>query len=235
MAVSFVDYVAASTTSATSLGLPAIDVIQGDYLLVGVSLRDETVNASVSASHMPTFDSLSIIVNTQAACGLSVFGAMATGTFSSASIVNLPSNSQPVYAIVARFRGMMYPPINVEAEGPGPAVDDNDLKVAITPSVPGGLVAVMAMHRLQTRTLTLPGGQTSISINNLVGSGAAEIMAHAWYIDNLDGSAVTAGGDNSLSGATDWCIYAAHFHPGRLLPRVKPVQRVGPAVHHLRI
>jgi hypothetical protein len=235
MTVEFVSYVAASTTSATSVGLASIAVRQGDYLLIGVALRDETISVGVSASYMPTFTELAAIDNTQAQCGLNVWGAMATATVNAVPIVSLPTNSQPAYVICCNFRGMMYPPVDVTAEGPGPAVDDNDMKVSISPTVKNGLVAVMAMHRLQTRTLTLPGGQTEISINNLVGSGAAEVMAHAWYIDVGESASVTAGGDNDLSAATDWCIAAFSFHPGRLLPRVKPIQRVGPAIHHLRI
>ncbi len=237
MAVEFVSYVAGSTTSATSVGLPAIAVRQGDYLLVGVALRDETVVPSVSASYFTVgaFTELANIDNTQAQCGLDVWGAMATATVNAVPIVSLPSNSQPAYVICCNFRGMMYPPIDITATGAGPAVDDNDMKVSISPTVKNGLVAVMAMHRLQTRTLTLPGGQTEISINNLVGSGAAEVMAHAWYIDVGTSSTITAGADNDLSAATDWCIAAISFHPGRLLPRVKPVQRVGPAIQHLRI
>jgi hypothetical protein len=235
VAVEFVSYVAASTTSATSVGLASIAVRQGDYLLIGVALRDETVNVGVSASYMPTFTELAAIDNTQAQCGLDVWGAMAYTTANAVPIVSLPSNSQPAYVICCNFRGMMYPPIDVTATGAGPAVDDNDMKVSISGIAQHGLVAVMAMHRLQTRTLSLPVGQTSISINNLVGSGAAEIMAHAWYINHATTTTQECGADNDLSAATDWCIAAIHFHPGRLLPRVKPVQRVGPAIQHLRI
>lgn len=193
-----------TTVTLTLAGTPS----NNDCLVVGVALRGEEKPISVSGLGATWVERLNID-QAQGQCGLNVFSTLAasySGTVITVTIGDGGTNL-PVYAGVARYSGVdTTAPINATGSYAGPAsVDDNDLRAAITTTVADCMLVAFAIHR-GSATFTVPSDQTSISVNDSVGTGGNIVNLDAWEDPAPVAGPYIMGGLNSLSADVDYAV-----------------------------
>lgn len=146
--------------------------------------------------------------------------------------VTLANNTTSIVVIVFRLTGIdpdtpIESAISFDTEG---AADD-DMKLAITTATNMAWAIGFGSHR--TATFTTPGGQTSISINQVAGSGSEATRLSAWYIEQSPAGTATLGADNDLSAATNWIMAVMSVAPTP--PPDPPAPLVSSPARRLRI
>lgn len=216
MSVAIEETTQATTLSATSLLLPSWSIVAGEFLAVGVALRDDTVVPTV-AGHGLTWVAEQSIINIQTQNAVYLFRAEAVVNATGQITVSLPANADPVGAVGIRFSGQIQgnngaDGIDADVGDVGPAVDDDDMKIDITTVADNALITAWGTHR--NSAFTPPAGQTILETVN-VGSSGDTTNSDLWRLDGLKTPAglETMGQDNSLDSARDWCLWALALKP----------------------
>jgi hypothetical protein len=223
MAVAIEQTTQATTLSATSLLLPSWSVVAGEFLAVGVALRDDTVVPTVSG-HGLTWVAEQSVIGAQGQNACYLFRAQAAVNATGQITISLPANSDPVGAVGVRFSGQIQgnngaDGIDADVGDPGPLVDDNDMLTPITTIADNCLVTAWGTHRLAA--FTPPAGQTTLQTVN-VGSSGDTTNSSLWRLNGLKTPAglVTMGGLNDLDSVRDWCMWALSLKPAVAPPVV---------------
>jgi hypothetical protein len=187
-----------------------------ELVLVAVAQRDESIAISVAGNGL-TFVEIANVDNTQSQCGIALFRAMGASPSVGQITVTVTGNTKPVSAVAMRFSGTDTSGTNgsgaceASATDAGPAIDDANMKVDITTLTNNAWAFACGTHR--NKVFTVPGGETSISINNTQGTGGDITVCSCWYELVASAGLVTVGADGDLSGAIDWCIIAVSIKP----------------------
>jgi hypothetical protein len=193
-----------TTVTLTLAGTPS----NNDFLVVGVALRGEEKPITVTGLGA-TWVSRLDIDQAQGQCGVNVFYTLAASYTGTQVVVTIGDGGTnlPVYAGVARYSGVdTTAPINATGSYEGPAsVDDNDLRAAIATTVDNCMLVAFSIHR-GTATFTVPGDQTSISVNDSVGTGGNIVNLSAWEQEATVAGGYIMGGLNSLSSDVDYAV-----------------------------
>lgn len=178
-----------------------------DFILVTVAYAT-TLDAPTVSGNGLTFTEIDTVLNAQNIHKLSMYQAQGPSPSTGAITITFDSNTANAHAIATRFSGVARSsPVEATASDAGPpSVDNNDMKVDITTVTANAWAIACGSHRAQN--LTVPGGQTGISINNKTGAGGATRSISMWYREVATPATVTLGGDNCLSADVDWCILA---------------------------
>lgn len=201
-----------------------------DLILVGVHLRNESIAPSLSG-YGATYVQVHDIDNTQGQCGVNVFRALKSSYSAGSITVTLTGNAGPVYVIASRYSGAETGGTDgsgaMDATGSdaGPATDNANMKASVTTATADALIVAFATSRTSP-TFTVPGGQTSVSINNTEGAGGDLIKAHHWGDDAVTTGAYTLGSDGDLSAAADWCVALIAIKPAPSGVTVTPAAAV---------
>jgi hypothetical protein len=176
--------------------------------VVGVALRGEEKPITISGLSA-TWTSRLDLDGAQGTCGLNLFTtcmASYTGTQVTVTIGDGGTNL-PVYAAVARYNAVdTTAPVNALGSYAGPpTVDDNDLRAAIVTTVNDCLLVAFAIHR-GSATFTVPSGQTSVSVNDSVGSGGNIVNLDFWEDTATLAGPYIMGGENTLSADVDYAV-----------------------------
>lgn len=193
-----------TTVTLTLAGTPS----NNDCLLVGVALRGEEKPITVTGLGATWVERLNID-QSQNQCGLNVFTTCMASYTGTAITVTIGDGGTllPVCAGVARYNAVdTTQPVNAVGSYAGPSsVDDNDLRAAITTTVDDCMLVAFAIHR-GSATFTVPSGQTSISVNDSVGTGGNIVNLNAWEDTAPVAGPYIMGGLDSLSGDVDYAV-----------------------------
>lgn len=215
MAIALAQTIEAGVTTG-NIVLPSWTPGSNELVLIAIVQRNETITPTLSGNGL-TFVSVIDVEDNQGQVGVHVFRALGASPSTGAITVTLTANVTPAYAIAARFSGVDTSGTNgsgaieVTASATTGAVDNNDITVNIT-TLTNGAWAYGAVGVHGGTTLTLVD-ETTIDINNLVGSGGDIITAHAFYQVVATAGATTLLGANSYSADREWAIAAISIKP----------------------
>ena len=217
MAIAVVQTLTASTVSGTSITFSSWTPAANELLLVAVALRDETIAPSVAGNGL-TWVSVANVDNVQNQCGINLFRALGASPSAGAITITLTGNSNPASAVAFRLSGVNTGGANgsgaVEnvATNIGPVKDSEDMKTAVTTLTPSAWAIGFGTHR--RKTFTVPSGETSISINNHVGSSGEQTSCSVWYESVATPITTMVGANGDLSNDVDWCMIAVSISSG---------------------
>lgn len=205
------EIVTGSTTSAESVGLTPWTPQAGEFVLLFVAQRDESIAISVGGNGLSWIE-LQNCDNVQGQGGISVWKGEGASPSTGQITVTVTGNSKPVMCAAIRVSGADgTSPVDNSAQDTGPNPDNNDMKIDITTGVASALIVAGGTHR--RKNFTVPGGETEISINNTVGSGGDLTALSLWSKQAAAAGSYTLGDDNDLSGDIDWCCVAVSIAP----------------------
>jgi hypothetical protein len=211
---------------AKTITLPSWSPASSELVLVSVAVRTPSRVVKVSGNGL-TFVQIADVDNVQAASGIHLFRAMGNApsigsiTVSFFDLQNNPTNTFAA-ASASRFSGVDsggtngHDAVEMTATDPGPAIDNANMKVAITTVTDHAWLFAAGTYRTKTlQEANLPSGQTVI-VKDLVGGSSGDIASLAtWRKEDVHPPAtVTMGTNASVSGNTDWAIVAASIKPG---------------------
>lgn len=186
-----------------------------ELVLLFVAQRNKALTPSVSGNGL-TWVSVATVDGNQGQNGLAVYRAM--GASPSTGSISVTNVSGFDVAVACRFSGVDISgtngsgAIDASATTAGPAVDDNDMKLDVTPLTDNAWAVAVGTHR--SATFTTPGGQTTISINNTNGTAGNTTTCSVWRVGPVSPAALTTlGADNDLNAANDWCMVAVAIKP----------------------
>jgi len=216
MAVAIQQTIQATTNSATSLLLPSWSVVAGEWLGVGVALRDDTVTPTVSGHALTWVQQLSRI-GTDGQNAVYFFRAQAAANNTGQITISLPSNGDPVGACGIRINGQQtgtngLAAIDASNTNASPLADNDDFLISLTSVTNNCLMFGWGTFRLAT--FTAPAGQTILQSVN-VGSSGDTTRSALWRLNGLKSpaGAQTLGGIASLDSDRDWCNVALAIKP----------------------
>lgn len=181
-----------------------------ELVLLFIAMRDENLSLSNPQGNHLNWVFVRTLINDDDECRIDVWRAMGTAPVTGTITFGVEGNSLPIVAVAVRFSGVHVggsngsEAVEVIATDDGPAGSNDDVKVSLTTLSYGALAVAAATHR--NTTLTVPGGQTSISANNALGSGTDRTTLSVWSLAVTDPAAVVLGADNDISSSTDWAI-----------------------------
>lgn len=213
MSISLDQSLTGGGASGTSFSLTSWTPAANDLILVAVAQRDESNAVSVSGNGL-TWTQVHDIDNAQGQTGIVLYKAQGASPSTGQITVTITGNTLPVSIVAARFSGVDTS-TNIEASatnaGP-PVTDDNDMLQAVTTVTANAWVVACGSHR--TGTFTVPGGENSIQINVLNGSGGDSTRCSMWYEGPVASPASTQlGANDDLSAAVDWCMIVVALRP----------------------
>lgn len=210
------EVVTGSTTSDTSFTLTSWTPAANDLILVGVGVRDESKTVTVSGNGL-TFVEVADVDNVQGQCGVTLFRAQGASPTTGQITVSISGNSLPVGAIAARWSDMATggthgsEAVEAYSTNAGPDPDDDDMLESVTTVTDGATAVAFGTHR--TKTFTVPGGETAVSINLAAGSGGNLTTSSMWRQDVPSAGSTQLGDTADLSGDTDWCMIVVSLKP----------------------
>lgn len=216
MAISLDETVIGSATSGDSFTLTSWTPAANDLILVSVAQRDESIAISVSGNGL-TFVEVYNIDNTQGQNGIALFRAMGASPSTGQITVTVTGNTKPVVAVASRFSGCDTSGTNgsgaieASATNTGPNPDDDDMLQSVTTLTNNAWAMGSGTHR--PAVFTVPGGETAISINNLVGSGGDRVTCSTWYEVKATAGSVQLGATTDLDQNTDWTMGVVAIKP----------------------
>lgn len=210
MAIAVVESLVGSITTGTPVTLASWSPAANELLLVFVASRRTSGGHTVSGNGL-TWASVADVTNKVGALRISLWRALSSSTPSSGavSVALAAGNTTPCVVVALRISGSAA--VEVTATNDGPASADNDMRIDITTVTDGAWAVAFGSHR--ATTLTVPGDESAISINNSAGSSAATTTASVWYDEVAAAGAVTLGADNDLSASHDWAVIAVSLKP----------------------
>ncbi len=184
--------------------------------IVMIAQRDESISATISGNNL-TWTQIRDKDCGRAQCGVVVWKGTGASPSTGTTTVTITGNLKPVSGIIQQFSGVdATTPVeadNVDSHG---STDDDDMLASVT-TVTSGAWAVAFGTSRGTNAFTTPGGENTISINQIAGSGGDLIRAHMWYEGPVSTPASTQlGALNDLSGASDWAEVVISIKPSRL-------------------
>lgn len=139
-------------------------------------------------------------------------GLSTTNPAAGAITITLPGNLKPAHVVIWKATNADTGGVNganaieVIAQNRGTAIDSNDMKCQISTLTDDAVIVGMGSHR--QRTFTVPGGETSLSVNNSSGAAGDTTSASVWYKATTADGVYTIGADGDLSADTDWFVFA---------------------------
>lgn len=200
-----------STTGTNTTGnvtLTSWTPVDGEYLLLGIATRNTSLSPSV-AGNSQTWAQLgsSPLTNAQGQFEIHMFDvAVVSGASAGSIVVTLAGNTQPAACIAARFSGQHATPIEATATAAGPGVDDDDMLVSIATATANAWAIGFGSSR--AGVFTVPGDESTISVNLTAGAGGDLVSAHMWYLPVASPATVEVGAANDLNSNRDWSVYA---------------------------
>lgn len=191
-----------------------------ELLLVGIGARDAGLADPTVSGNGLTWAKEAEVVNEQTQFQIWLYRALGTSTPSSGAVTVSwgGGNADPVVAVATRLSGVDTSGTSgsgaVEASDThaGPDPDDDDMLHSITTITAEAWALAWGVARLDD--LTLPGGETALSINNSYGSGGNNIRGSMWYQGPISTPASTQLGDTAdLDGDRDWSMIVASIKP----------------------
>lgn len=198
----------------SGIALPSWTPLANELVLVFLAERNELLGASISGNGL-TFAQVIDVNETQGQCGLTVWRSM--GASPSTGSISISNTSGFSYAIAIRVSGVDTSGTNgsgaIENTGSAStgATDNTNATVSITTTTDGArVVGCLSVHGPANVTLV---DETSVSINNSVGSGGNTVRASMFYEDKSVAGSVTLLGSASLSSAREWALAAIIVKP----------------------
>ncbi len=217
MAVAIAGTTSGSGTSVVTL--TSWTPLADELVLLFIALRDETLVLSSTGplGNNLTWVHVLSVVNDDDECGLRVYRAMGDNPVTGTITFAVEGNSFPIVGVAVRISGVDTSGANgsgaVEAleYDDGPVGSNDDVKVDVETLSFGALVLAAATHR--NTTFTTPAGETTVSINNSLGTGVERITLSVWTQATTNPAIVTVGADNDISAVTDWIIIGFSIKP----------------------
>lgn len=187
-----------------------------ELVLVTVALRDTAITPTCSGNGL-NFVQVAIVDNTQGQNSIALFRAMDASPSTGQITVTVTGNTNPVSAMASRLSGVDTSgtdgsgAVEANATDVGPDPDDDDMQIDITTLTNNAWAFGGGTHR--STTFSVPGDETSISVNQSYGTGGGVTTCSTWYDLRASAGATTLGAANDLDGATDWCCVAASIKP----------------------
>jgi len=217
MAISITQTVTGSVATGNTVSLTSWTPSAWDLILLVVATRDDTPNISSVAGNGLTWQLVRSVRNDDEECCLRLYRAQGASPSTGQVVVTFSGNSVPVMCVASRFAGCSTDGVNgsdaveVVVYDDGPSSSSNDVLKAITTVSDNAWAVACATHR--DSTLTVPGDETAISINNSVGTSSNVTTASIWYQETTTPGSVTLGESNDLNTSTDWVIIVASLKP----------------------
>lgn len=202
--------------SGTSVSLTSWTPGSNELVLVAVALRDETISPSLSGNGL-TFVEVANVDNVQGQNGINLFRAMGSSPSTGSITVTLTGNSTPVFARAYRFSGVDTSGTNgsgaveASATNAGPATDNDDMLQAVTTVTDDAWAVAFGTHR--AGTFTTPAGETTLNINDTVGSGGDITTLSSWYEATTTAGSYQLGDTADLDSNRDWCMVVVSIKP----------------------
>jgi hypothetical protein len=204
------------TPLPTSIILPSWTPQSNELLLVGISMRDETISHSISGNGL-TWTLIADRDNDRGEMGVALYRASGASPSAGPITINLPGNSLPAYAVAARFSNVdtaVSQGVEAFATASGPSGSDNrHMKVTVN-TLTANAMALAWGGQQGSATLSLPGGETVVSQSSAdCGSSPDQVRGHMWRENVPTPAATTLGQDNSLSVARPWAAIGVSVKP----------------------
>lgn len=218
MALAIAQTITASVSSGDTINLTSWSPSAYDLILIGIAAR-ETKNGLVDSivGNGLSYTQVTNVTNDDNKHRLRVYRAMGASPTSGSITITLDSNSDPVQVVALRITGADTSgssgssAVEVVAKDDGPSGSNNDMKDTLTAISDNAFVIAFGSHRGET--FTVPGGETSVSINNSVGSGSDETSLSVWYEAITTAGSTELGDDNDLGSSTDWAMITISIKP----------------------
>lgn len=213
MAISLNGTVVVGTVDTGDVTLSNVTCTAGDTILVGLAVREETDTFTVTDDDSNTYTKRREDDDDQ--CSTQMFSAVASQTGPIEITVDASAASAPIVAFAQAFTGVDTTTNDgVEANNGATSTpsDDDDMLASVTTVTANAWVVGVGTSRSQT--LTVPGGETEISINQTAGSGGNITKGHLWYEGPVATPASTQlGATADLSGDIDWALSLVVLKP----------------------
>lgn len=205
---------AVTTTGVTtgSITTASVDPAANELWCVFLAMRTRTITPAISGTGL-SWTLVANQSNTQNDFRCFLWRALSSSDPSAGAItITLPGNLKPARVVVWKATNADSTGTNgsaameVVAVNRGPSVDNNDMKCQITTLTDDAVIVGMGSHR--NKTFTVPGGETSLSINNSSGSAGDTTTASVWYKAAAVDGDYTIGADNDLNSDGDWLVFA---------------------------
>lgn len=204
--------VTAAGVTTGSITTGSVSPAANELWNVFLAMRTRTITPAISQAGL-TWTLHASQANTQNDFKCFYWRAMTTGSPAAGAItITLPGNLKPAVAIVWKATNADPTGVNganaIEALviAPGPTTDNDDMKATITTLTDDAVVVAMGSHR--TKTFTVPGGETAVSINNSFGTVGDTTSASVWQKPAATVASLIIGADGDLSGIGDWLVFA---------------------------
>lgn len=203
-----------TTTGVTtgSITTASVDPAANELWVVFLAMRTRTITPTISGTGL-TWTLVANQNNTQNDFRCFVWRGLSSSDPAAGAItITLPINLKPARVVVWKATNADSGGINganameVVAVNPGPSIDNNDMKCQITTLTDDAVIVAMGSHR--NKTFTVPGSETSLSINNSSGTGGDTTTASVWYKAAANDGVYTIGADNDLNTDGDWLVIA---------------------------
>ncbi len=181
--------------------------------MVFVAARDDTLGDPSVSGDGVTYALEASVANTQTQFKIWLFSGQESTTPTGGAItVTLSGNLDPVACIATRWNAVDTTDA-IEANGTdaGPNPDDDDMLMSLTTLTNDAVHLGFGSHR--NKTFTVPGTETSLSINNSYGSGGDVASASAWYETVATASSNQIGDTADLNADIDWAIISVSLKP----------------------
>jgi hypothetical protein len=205
-----------ASATLTSLTLPSWTPQPNELLLVGISMRDETISHSVSGNGL-TWTLVADRDNDRGQMGVALYRASGASPTAGSIMISLPGNTLPAYAVAVRMSNVdtaVNQGIEAVATASGGAVtDDANMKVSVT-TLTANAIALAWGGQRGSATLSLPAGETIINQSSAdCGTSGDRMRGHMWQETVVTPAATQLGQDNSLNSAHPWAAIAVSIKP----------------------
>ena len=220
MALSISQTVTGTATSSTTLSLSSWTPSANDLIIVWVAIRKTVTVSSISGNGL-TFVNVAGATRqgTQNQERLECWRAQGVSPTTGQITITFSGTAVAAVAVAHRIAGASAlgtngsDAVEVAASADTGATDTASPSVSITTATANSLVIGGVSHRNQT--FSVGTGETSISLNNTIGTAGDVTTLSTEYQNVAAAGSVTI--DGSLSSAIDWTIGAVAIKPGGAL------------------
>ena len=212
MAITLNGTAVVATPATGDATLSNVTCTDGDTILLGLGIRNENDTFTISDDDSNTWTLRREDDDDQ--CSTQIWSTVASANGPIAITVDANTATTPFVAIAQAFSGTDTT-TNDGIEATNGAVgepDDDDMLATVTTLTANAWVVGMGTSR--SRDLTIPGGETEITINNVAGSGGNVTRGHLWYEGPVVTPASTQLGDLAdLAADIDWTLSLVVLKP----------------------